>query len=321
MLAGMWKRVALIPFGLLLAIVGLELTLQAASWVAQARVRAGQPGSAGAGDLRVLCLGDSNTYGLYLDREESYPAQLEALWNATNDAPTLEVLNLGMPGTNSSWLVRESDRLLDTFQPDLVLLMVGGNDFWTRAYATDGSDGGWRRWLRYSKILRAIYMARKGHEAGVLEVVNRHGADRRDVPPPEEIRQGIRGGFDVRYGGEEFSMRFETAATGEQGDPQALRANLRTLIEKAEAHGATVALMSYPSRRFFYNAANEELKRIASALAVPLIDHDAIFAPLCPDESCPDLLFPDGHPKARGYHMMAEAIISWLSNSELASHP
>jgi lysophospholipase L1-like esterase len=116
-------------------------------------------------------------------------------------------------------------------------------------------------------------------------------------------------------------MRFETAATGEQGDPQALRANLRTLIEKAEAHGATVALMSYPSRRFFYNAANEELKRIASALAVPLIDHDAIFAPLCPDESCPDLLFPDGHPKARGYHMMAEAIISWLSNSELASHP
>ena len=57
--------------------------------------------------------------------------QLEALWNESVEQPKLEVINLGFPGTNSSRVVRDFDRLLTVFAPDLLILMVGVNDFWT----------------------------------------------------------------------------------------------------------------------------------------------------------------------------------------------
>ena len=74
-----WGRAALLLLGLLVALVGLELLLRAGSlWVGgegSGRVAAPARGDA----HRILCVGDSNTYGVYLaDREqESYPAQLE----------------------------------------------------------------------------------------------------------------------------------------------------------------------------------------------------------------------------------------------------
>jgi hypothetical protein len=77
------------------------------------------------GNRRVLCLGDSNTYGLYLaDRAQAYPQTFEALWNERVVSPRIEVLNLGYPGTNSSRLRRDLPRMLETFAPDVVVLMA-----------------------------------------------------------------------------------------------------------------------------------------------------------------------------------------------------
>ena len=47
-------------------------------------------------------MGDSNTYGLYLDKKDAYPKQLETIWNATHKNNPIEVINLGYPGSNSS---------------------------------------------------------------------------------------------------------------------------------------------------------------------------------------------------------------------------
>src|SRR5512144_616867 len=81
------------------AALGLKLTLPAAS-------RTWLPGK-----RRVLCLGDSSTYGLYMpDHANAYPQQLETLWNAIGLQPQIEVLNAGYPGMNSS-------RLRQNFRP------------------------------------------------------------------------------------------------------------------------------------------------------------------------------------------------------------
>jgi lysophospholipase L1-like esterase len=64
--------------------------------------RAELPVALVASNLRVLCLGDSNTYGVWLERSQACPQQLEAVWNQRVASPRLEVLNLGVPGTNSS---------------------------------------------------------------------------------------------------------------------------------------------------------------------------------------------------------------------------
>jgi hypothetical protein len=91
----------LVLFGLVLGLLLFELGLQAAAvWMR----RDGQsPVAWVTGRRRVLCLGDSNTYGLSLgDRTDAWPQQLEKLWNAVTPSRPAEVLNPGYPGTNSS---------------------------------------------------------------------------------------------------------------------------------------------------------------------------------------------------------------------------
>jgi len=109
----------------------LELLLQAGALVMKEHSWRAKSQWLGSGNLRILALGDSNTYGLYLPAEDSYPAQLETLWNLRHPDAPVEVINLGYPGTNSFRLLANLQEILDTFQPDLVLLMIGFNDFWT----------------------------------------------------------------------------------------------------------------------------------------------------------------------------------------------
>jgi acyl-CoA thioesterase-1 len=49
---------------------------------------------------RIVALGDSNTYGMNMSREQSYPAQLQALLRARGR--NVEVVNQGQPGETSA---------------------------------------------------------------------------------------------------------------------------------------------------------------------------------------------------------------------------
>lgn len=129
--ASRWlKNGSLLLLWIMASVLVLELVLQASaalmkehSWRAKSQWLTGH--------LRILALGDSNTYGLYLPAEDAWPSQLEVLWNQQHPQNPVEVINLGYPGTNSFRLLANLPELLDTFQPDLVLLMIGFNDFWT----------------------------------------------------------------------------------------------------------------------------------------------------------------------------------------------
>jgi lysophospholipase L1-like esterase len=60
---------------------------------------------------------------------EAYPKRLEALWAEEAKTPRLEILNLGISGTNSSSLVGILPEIIDTLSPDV---MLGTNDSRTR---------------------------------------------------------------------------------------------------------------------------------------------------------------------------------------------
>jgi lysophospholipase L1-like esterase len=295
-------RLALIPLGLLIAVMALEALLQVSGLLVRA------PGSQSlsweTGGRRVLALGDSNTYGVWLsDRgTEAWPAQLEALWNESDPSRRVEVLNAGFPGTNSSRLLRDFPALLEAFQPDLVIVMVGANDSWTKPVAPGSRKGGFLAFVRrHSRVLRLARLLRPRIEAAQLEVVR--------VPGD---RDWDRGGVVARFGEYEFDGRWSKATPGEGADWDALVQNLREIAAYTRDHGVPLALMTYPSSHKSYGRANVAIRIAARESGAPLIDLAEVFRPLCPQKECPGWFFQDQHPRALGYRLVAETIVAWL---------
>ena len=98
-----------------------------------------------AGAFRMLCVGDSVTFGfrvplVFLKRPQDrdprwrpYPARMEDELRAANPGRPVEVVPLAVPGYSShqglAWLRRD----LPVYRPDLVVLLFGWNDVSLRA--------------------------------------------------------------------------------------------------------------------------------------------------------------------------------------------
>jgi len=89
---------------------------------------------------RVVVLGDSFAFGLGVDEDETFPAQLETFLETDTGRP-VEVLNLGVPGYHTGqeleWLIRAGIAL----EPDLVVLLYYGNDEIGEAFQYDPQFG------------------------------------------------------------------------------------------------------------------------------------------------------------------------------------
>ena len=303
----MWKRamarLGLVVVGLATAALLLEVALQVASLFVDAPIEASSA-SWGTDSRHVLSLGDSNTYGVWLPMRErdAYPPQLETTWNDTRK-DSIEVLNLGYPGTNSSRLLGLYAEFVDVFAPEVVLVMVGVNDFWTQPVPVFGQDveTGWVAFVKsHSRLYKGLYILLRRSGADAVEVVD--AAD-----STFEKGEGT-----IRAGGREFELGW-TAEIGDRETVSAqLRDNLRELVRVSRGFPSQLVLMTYPGHFRYYSLANPAIREIAKETGVPLIDLAKEFTALCPQFACPEWLFEDQHPKGAGYRRVAEIIVSKL---------
>ncbi len=261
------RPVRLLVIWLIGGVLLLELLLQAGSLVIRATGR-DAVGSWATANVRILALGDSNTYGLYLPPKQSYPGQLEVLWNSKFEHPKVEVLNLGYPGTNSSVLLSNLPKLLDAFKPDIVTVMVGVNDFWTDAVTHHKRDFDVTKqmaiWLRqHSRVYKLLYMVERSfYDPNKLNLGDRLVVEAESVNIQsihEQIRQDIKAGktqklSEVRYGNNTFELGF-IAHKGTKGNAKMLQKNLLSIVNEIERHGIKVLLLTYPYRRDWYTIA------------------------------------------------------------------
>jgi len=119
------KFIALI-IGLLLSFILIEtLFIIAPLFFRQTEI---QPDSS---SYRILCVGDSSTYGLGASNRDkySYPAQLNSILSKANQNK-IQVFNKGLPGINSSQTLKILKENIKNIAPDLILVCTGINDPW-----------------------------------------------------------------------------------------------------------------------------------------------------------------------------------------------
>jgi hypothetical protein len=110
-----------------------------------------------------------------------------------------------------------------------------------------------------------------------------------------------------------FELGFARAKEGEISDPEEMLAeNLGVIAANADAAGAKLVLMTYASRFFLYPLANKAIRSFAEESQVRLINLTEVFVPVCPEQDCPEFLFPDHHPNAAGYRLIAETVVAEL---------
>jgi lysophospholipase L1-like esterase len=86
---------------------------------------------------RILCVGDSVTFGFNVDQSDAYPSELEHLLRTRHPGRRIDVLNAGVPG----WTWVQGLRFLEAYglrqRPDLVIAAHGTNDQFWIAVRTD----------------------------------------------------------------------------------------------------------------------------------------------------------------------------------------
>lgn len=113
-----------------------------------------------SGKTRVLALGDSNTYGFYLEKSLAYPTQLENIWNTNHPDKPIQVINMGYPGTSSTTLRDNLPKIISTLKPDIVLLLIGLEDRWNPDHTanTSSSTNPLDFIKTHSRIYKLVYL-------------------------------------------------------------------------------------------------------------------------------------------------------------------
>jgi len=80
------------------------------------------------GTYRIICLGDSATFGMCVRQDETVQALLQKHFRDTYPSRDMEVINTGVPGYTSQQGRVTAQQYLEKFKPDLITFAFGIND-------------------------------------------------------------------------------------------------------------------------------------------------------------------------------------------------
>lgn len=106
-----------------LVVLELALFLSGRYLLWQRRIKRDIPGT-----IRIVCVGDSHTFGVGTSMRHSYPAQLERLLALNNHEQKFSVFNLGIPGASTKRQTQELKLFFKEHGAEAVILLTGRNN-------------------------------------------------------------------------------------------------------------------------------------------------------------------------------------------------
>jgi lysophospholipase L1-like esterase len=273
----------------------------------------------GPDGLTLVCLGDSNTFGVYEDAQDSYPARLEALLDARMPGGPHRVVNLGIPGMNTRQVLSALPEALDTYAPDAVLVMAGVNNLWswTADSSIEYEAPPWYEELRLVKLWRVLWArAAAPHAPAVAPDLGwGEGMSTADLDPdaPKAAKGRDRAGRSFAFVTPPITRRIADSEL-----ERSVEHDLRAIAEAAREQGTPLVLLTYASRAGSYGAVNALVRRLAPEIGAQLVDAELGVAALAGRFGQERLFYMDNHPKALGYEVIARQAYDGLVASGLA---
>lgn len=242
------RLAAKISLAIGVSLLTLELCLQLASWVAPSQKDTAA--SVDEGGTRILCVGDSHTFGAGVFPKDNYPSQLQAVLDARYPEEDFRVFNLGLPGINSAHVARRLEAQLLGIRPAIVLVWVGTNNMWNELEREEGAGGGVHRALLRSKLYRL----------GTVLWHTRSGAFERLGQDAQEDERRTTYLAWTSAGQERTIERIE----------QTLATDIRRMVETSAALDVPIVFLTYPQERQQLPV-SDLIERHALALGVPVV--------------------------------------------------
>jgi lysophospholipase L1-like esterase len=297
----------------ILGLVCAEVALQGIVW-ANRTLRTREVFSApGAEGGRVwVCVGDSCTFGIFEDAGDSYPAQLERLLNERDDGDPVRVVNLGLPALNTRQVKYVLEEAVRDYDPEFALVLTGVNNTWS--WQPDGQvdflSPPWYEGLRLVRMARLIRFAFDEEDPRGEADLPFPGLDPEtgDVQVNGRDRTGRR----IAYATQSFEPKYEGAILQESivADLEAIAASLR-------GGACSPVFLTYASDEEWYGPANRAIREAARRTGTTLVDCERNLAESRATYPNEILFYPDSHPRALGYELVARAVLQGMTEAGL----
>jgi len=175
-----------------------------------------------AGAFRVFCLGGSTTVGFPYGYAGSFPFLLRERLQRLFPGKTIEVINLGMTATNSFTTLDLASEL-PAYEPDLIIVYDGHNEFYGALGVASRESVGQARWLtrlylkaihsRMFLALRDLYTKLRGASSSVT------------AEPTGTMMERLARGQEIDFGSPSYLLALEI-----------FRANIDDLVSLAQDH-------------------------------------------------------------------------------------
>ena len=86
------------------------------------------PADKSDGKVRIICTGDSSTFGCFLNTHDTYPTRLKSMLSARTIEKNAEVINAGVVGYSSFQGLKFFESELRALKPDVLIASWGYND-------------------------------------------------------------------------------------------------------------------------------------------------------------------------------------------------
>lgn len=237
-------------------------------------------------DLRIVCVGDSCTFGFNVGYEQAYGVRLERMLQAALPGRCVESVLAGIVGHSTQQNIVLYRQEIEELAPDLTVLYCGTwNDHLPSVGETDAERYARRNALRLQQVLYRVL-----------------GLDRSGAATSEEVKAAFRRG-EAPFGRRVPLGEFEQ--------------NLEALLEVARGAGSAVVVIvpPLPESTLQQKPAALDYRAAVRAFArrheLPLVDGPAVFDGYvkgAPGRRESELFSDWAHPTALGHRLLAEAL-------------